>query len=457
MKKLLILLYLMTAMSYGQDLLIELEPYADGFIRPVDIKNAGDDRLFIVEQDGNIKIIANGSVLATPFLSLNVNSTGNEQGLLGLAFHPDYQNNGYFFVNYTLANGSTQISRFEVSSDPNIAEPTSELPILTVNQPFSNHNGGCLQFGPDGYLYIALGDGGSAGDPQNIAQNTSRLLGKMLRIDIDDTVGTQNYVIPPDNPFVGDSAIRDEIWATGLRNPWKFSFDTTTNELYIADVGQNDIEEINKVDAAIGGLNYGWRCYEGSDQFNFSQCADATSFTFPINEYSHTMDGLSKCSITGGYVYRGLNYPSLQGRYIFADFCSNEIGYINTAGDIVYTDPFSGNLSSFGEDQNKELYVAALNTGIIYSIIDPSLSLAETTVVAATLYPNPARSVLHIEHNHTSNTATRHFELYDISGRLVLSEKYTDQKHSVSVTELTAGVYFARTDPKSQAIKVIIQ
>ncbi|MBE15446.1 MAG: cadherin, partial [Cytophagaceae bacterium] len=168
-------------------------------------------------------------------------------------------------------------------------------------------------------------------------------------------------------------------------------------------------------------------------------------------------DGLSKCSITGGYVYRGLNYPSLQGRYIFADFCSNEIGYINTAGDIVYTDPFSGNLSSFGEDQNKELYVAALNTGIIYSIIDPSLSLAETTVVAATLYPNPARSVLHIEHNHTSNTATRHFELYDISGRLVLSEKYTDQKHSVSVTELTAGVYFAKTAPKSQAIKVIIQ
>lgn len=457
MKKLWILLYLMTAASYGQDLLIDLEPIANGFIRPVDIKNAGDARLFIVEQDGVIKIIENGTVLPTPFLTLNVNSMGNEQGLLGLAFHPDYQNNGYFFVNYTLDNGSSQISRFEVSSDPNLAEPTSELSILTVSQPFSNHNGGCLQFGADGYLYIALGDGGSAGDPQNIAQNTTRLLGKMLRIDIDDTDGAQNYVIPPDNPFVGDSAIRDEIWATGLRNPWKFSFDRTTDELYIADVGQNDTEEINKVDATMGGLNYGWRCYEGSQQFNFSQCSDATTYTFPINEYSHTTDGLSKCSITGGYVYRGSNFPSLQGRYFFADFCSNEIGYINTAGDIVYTNPFSGNLSSFGEDQDKELYVAALNTGIIYRLIDPSLSLANIEIPAARLYPNPAHAVLYIEHNSAPDTTTHHFELFDINGRRVMSETYTEIHHSVSVDKLATGVYFAKTNPNSKATKVIIQ
>lgn len=266
MKKLTTILCTMCViLSFAQDL--ELDLFASGFNRPVNIKHAGDDRLFVVEQDGFIKIVnSDGSVEPTNFLDIDdrVRSIGNEQGLLGLAFHPDFASNGYFFVNYTDNSGDTVISRFSrIGVNPTIADPNSELIILTYTQPYSNHNGGELQFGPDGYLYISSGDGGSGGDPQNNAQNLNSLLGKLLRIDVNNSTASNPYEIPADNPFIGDAAARDEIWAYGLRNPWKFSFDALTDDLWIADVGQNAREEINLVPSTDAGLNYGWRCYEG--------------------------------------------------------------------------------------------------------------------------------------------------------------------------------------------------
>lgn len=451
----------MTTFCAAQDPALDLQSFATGFTRPIDIQNAGDERLFIVEQDGVIKIIDGGVTNPTPFLSISVNSIGNEQGLLGLAFHPDYTNNGYFFVNYTLPNRSTQISRFKVSSDPDVADANSEFPILTVAQPFANHNGGCLQFGVDGYLYIGLGDGGSANDPQNIAQNPTRLLGKMLRIDIDDTNGSLNYVIPDDNPFVTDTSIRDEIWAFGIRNPWKFSFDAVTNELWIADVGQDDLEEINMAAAGVGGQNYGWRCYEGDADFNTSGCTSASDYTFPLADYSHTLDGAFKCSVTGGYVYRGTTYPGMVGVYIFADFCSNELGYINSANTIQFGSTFSGGLSSFGEDVNNELYVAALNTGTIFRVIDANLSVDEVTSTPFGLFPNPASDeitiTLSLPSVTSAGTNNEILRVFDLTGRTVQVSQIEAPKTTISIANLPAGIYIAQLENSKQTQKLIIR
>jgi glucose/arabinose dehydrogenase len=259
--KLLFASLLFTALAPAQE--IELEQFATGFTNPIEIVHAGDSRLFVVEQGGIIRILnADGSVNPNPFLNIsNLVSTGSEQGLLGLAFHPDYDDNGYFYVNYTNTAGHTVVARYSVNpTDPSLADATSQLPLLTINQPYENHNGGCLRFGPDGYLYIATGDGGSGGDPENRAQNLETLLGKILRIDVDNG---NPYVVPATNPFMGVGGA-DEIWAYGLRNPWKFSFNRNNGDLWIADVGQNAVEEINKVVSNPGGLNYGWRCYEGN-------------------------------------------------------------------------------------------------------------------------------------------------------------------------------------------------
>lgn len=461
MKIFKILLCLVTTFCAAQNPALDLESFATGFTRPIDIQNAGDDRLFIVEQDGLIKIIDGGATNATPFLSIAVNSVGNEQGLLGLAFHPDYANNGFFFVNYTQADRSTQISRFQVSSDPDIADAGSELSILNVPQPFANHNGGCLQFGADGYLYIGLGDGGSANDPQNIAQNPTRLLGKMLRIDIDNTNGSTNYAIPDDNPFIADTAILDEIWAIGVRNPWKFSFDATTNELWIADVGQNEIEEINKVAAGVGGQNYGWRCYEGNEDFNTGGCADISTYTFPLADYTHTADGAFKCSVTGGYVYRGSTYPGMIGAYIFADFCSNELAFVDDTNNIQFAGPFTGGLSSFGEDVNNELYVAALNTGIIHRVIDANLSVDEVTLTQFSLFPNPASSQVTISLSPSIATGFENKEdilrVFDLTGRMVQTTIITASKTTFSVADLPAGIYIAQLENSKQTQKLIIR
>ncbi len=356
---------------------LTVQPVASGYNRPVDIANAGDDRLFIVEQDGLIRIIdASGSKLETPFLdisSLVDSATNPERGLLGLAFHPDYPNTPYFYVNYTaVSGGDTVIARYTVSSDPNLADPNSAAEILRIDQPAANHNGGDLAFGPDGYLYIPTGDGGSGNDPWGEVgngQNRQTLLGKILRIDVD---GGFPYAIPADNPFVGDGTTLDEIWALGLRNPWRISFDRETGDLYIADVGQNAWEEVNFQPASsTGGENYGWRCYEGTHEaqnYNADECNG--SYVFPFVEYPHGFGIGQGNSITGGFVYRGNDFPALNGIYIYADYVSSNFWLAQNSGSWSIT-PLGGigvnNPSTFGEGCSGELYVAS-HGGIIYQI-----------------------------------------------------------------------------------------
>ncbi len=357
---------------------IELELYASGFDRPVDITSAGDDRLFVTEQDGTIRIIdASGNVLSTPFLDIDgrVDSGGNEEGLLGLTFDPDYATNGYFYVNYTATGGgATRISRFSTSLNPNIADASSEIILFTIGQPYNNHNAGDLTFGPDGYLYFGLGDGGAGGDPGNRAQNPVNFLGKMLRIDVSTPSGSLNYTIPADNPFVGDASTLDEIWALGLRNPWRFSFDRLTNDMWIADVGQDDWEEIDVQPAAsTGGENYGWRCYEGYDPFITGGCPPASSLTEPVHVYANNFS--TGCSVTGGFVYRGTMQPGLYGYYVYADFCTGRFWTIAPDGFGGWNNADAGNYSNqeystFGEDKDGELFVAGLSNGQIYRVVE---------------------------------------------------------------------------------------
>ncbi len=360
---------------------IDLIPHAFGLNQPVDIASAGDERLFIVEREGRIRILErDGTILPDPFLDItgDVRSATQDQGLLSLAFHPDYATNGFFYLNYTNPNGDTYIARYSVSnSNPNIANPDSRFIIYTVSQPYTNHNGGDINFGPDGYLYIALGDGGSGGDPGNRAQNMELALGKMLRIDVDTGV---LYGIPADNPYAQPGQMGlDEIWASGLRQPWKFSFDSETGDMWIADIGQDGWEEINFQSAAsAGGENYGWRCYEGLESYNPSGCtADVADFTYPIHVYANNENDAG-CSVTGGFVYRGAAFESLQGLYIYADYCTGKFWSLEPAPGINWLNkPLgdfnpSNNFRSFGEDDRKELYVAGTLTGIIYRLVDPT-------------------------------------------------------------------------------------
>ena len=341
-------------------------PVIAGLVLPVDIQNAGDGsgRLFIVEKPGRIVILKGGQLLPTPFLDISakVGSRYTEQGLLGLAFHSNYVRTGLFYVNYTDGNGNTVIARFHVSAaDPDLADPASEADILRVAQPYNNHNGGGLAFGPDGYLYIGLGDGGSEGDPLLTGQNLRTLLGKMLRIDVDH--GTP-YEIPAGNPFAKGGGL-PEIWAYGLRNPWRFSFDHLSGDLYIADVGQDAWEEIDFVPSGTtGGMNFGWSYYEGMHPYKGQPPANAT-FTLPISEYSHAYG----CAVTGGYVYRGAVLPEWRGVYFFGDYCSGNIwGLIhsngqNLAAKILFTT--SARITTFGVDEAGEIYLADYGLGEI--------------------------------------------------------------------------------------------
>jgi len=355
---------------------IQLEDFASGFTRPVDIAHCGDSRLFVVEQTGYIWILDTlGNRLPEPFLNIDarVRSSGSEQGLLGLAFPPDYTETGYFFVNYTReTDGDTRVSRFTRDPlDPNKADPNSELILFTQDQPFPNHNGGCIKFGPDGYLYIALGDGGSGGDPQNNGQKKNTLLGKILRIDVSNSSVTEPYVVPADNPFVNNTDYRPEIWSLGWRNPWRFSFDRLTGDMWIGDVGQGVYEEIDFEPANTSGLNYGWRCYEGLHTYNTNGCLPASNYTDPIFEYAHNSG--NGCSVTGGFVYRGAKYPDLYGCYLFADYCSGRWWYTRRNADGTFTTSILANFdayeySSFGEDKDGELYVTLLDAGKIQKI-----------------------------------------------------------------------------------------
>jgi glucose/arabinose dehydrogenase len=338
---------------------------AGGFERPVYLTHAGDDRLFVVEQGGLVRIIQGGQILEEPFLDVTalVNTDGLERGLLGMAFHPNYAGNGWFFVNYTDVGGDTMVARYTVMPDnPNRADPTSAEAILQVDDPYPNHNGGHLAFGPDGYLYVGLGDGGSAGDPHGNGQNPRALLGKMLRLDVN---GELPYQIPEANPFVGDDAFRPEIWAWGLRNPWRYTFDRSTGDLYIADVGQYLWEEINFQPAdSTGGENYGWSALEGCHSFSGENPPADT--VMPITEYSHA-DG---CSVTGGYVYRGENLPELEGAYFFGDWCSG-VTWTTRQDDAGnwQTNVFMNTgrqISSFGEDVSGELYLVDHQGAILH-------------------------------------------------------------------------------------------
>ncbi|MFK8101281.1 MAG: PQQ-dependent sugar dehydrogenase [Saprospiraceae bacterium] len=374
-----IALVLVSMISLTAQPSINFESFVTGLDEPIEISHAGDDRLFVIERSGRIRVIdASGTLLATPFLDIsgNVSDSPNERGLLGLDFHPNYANNGYFYINYTANNGDSKIARYSVNSgNPNVADPNSELELLTVDQPYWNHNGGDLHFGPDGYLYCGFGDGGSGGDPQNFAQNTQSFLGKMLRIDVDNG---NPYAIPADNPFVGDANVRDEIWAIGLRNPWRFSFDRTTGDMWIGDVGQNVWEEIDFQPAnSTGGENYGWRCYEGNNPFDTGGCGPAGDYVAAIHDYNH--NGFTHCSVTGGYVYRGSNYPNMQGYYFYGDYCSGRMWAISPdcdgGWDNSQVGQFPGFLVAFGEDINGELY-AVRDNGTIYRMTTPNCPTA---------------------------------------------------------------------------------
>ncbi|MFZ6053249.1 PQQ-dependent sugar dehydrogenase [Halocola ammonii] len=349
---------------------IELEPFISGLSNPVGLEHAGDERLFVIQKNSGIIEIYNldGDFIGD-FLDIDGLSTASEQGLLGLAFHPDYQENGRFFVNYTDGSGDTVISEFTVSSDPDVADDSSEQILLEISQPFSNHNGGGLEFGPDGYLYIGTGDGGSGGDPQNNAQDPQELLGKMLRIDVDSG---DPYGIPADNPFVDDASTLDEIWAIGMRNPWRYTFDDENGDLWTADVGQNQWEEINvEPGDSEGGLNYGWRCYEASYEYNTDDCSG--DFFFPIAEYSHSGDNF--CSITGGIVYRGSQFPRLFGHYFFTDYCAGDIISLVESEEGSFEENTLLETSTFGyvafaADINGQPYIVDIN-GNVQKIVDP--------------------------------------------------------------------------------------
>lgn len=382
----------LTAVSWPE---IEVVSLVSGLSSPVHITNAGDgsDRIFVVERRGTIRIIESGSLQPTPFLDIQDRvQAGGEEGLLSLAFPPGFAAKGYFYVYYTNLNGDNQVSRFYVTSDPELADPASEELILYLNHPtYSNHNGGQMAFGPDGYLYIATGDGGGGGDPDGNAQDPASLLGKILRIDVEFAAVSptaayviylplvsggsgapidEPYRIPADNPYVGTEGYRSEIWALGLRNPWRFSFDRSTGDLYIGDVGQGSREEVDfQSSSSPGGENYGWNEMEGT--LCYLPNCDPTGLTRPVYEYpTHE---LGSCSITGGYVYRGVTSPGIQGIYLFADYCNGFITGLQPDGGTWPAQLLLDtnlNISSFGEDESGELYLVDITSGTVYQVVE---------------------------------------------------------------------------------------
>ncbi len=445
MKKLLPLMLIALFSLQTKAQTVELVQFGPTFTDPVDIAHAGDDRLFIVEQAGRIKILNTDGTVST-FLDIRsiVSDNANEKGLLGLAFAPDYATSGRFYVNYTDNNGpnagNTIIARYTVSSDPDVAN-TNGTTILTINQRYSNHNGGEIVFGPDGYLYIGMGDGGSGGDPGNRAQNPDVLLGKLLRIDVSGAT----YTNPPGNPYLSGGG-EPEIYAIGLRNPWKMTFDRETDDLWIADVGQSSYEEMNVVDPTEAGLNYGWRCYEGMHPFNTSGgCPPMANTVIPVSEYEYgNSPGGFRCSITGGYVYRGAMYPNFTGKYFFADFCSQEIGILTNSGGTWTQDlqapNESGGWTTFGEDINGELYIAGSSR--VYKITDPNvLNTSSFSEYNFKLFPNPTRDLVNIDFGNRFSEVDV-ISIYNIQGQKIEQLNTKNEKMiSISTKALTRGLY----------------
>jgi len=440
------LFYFFSLFAFSQNL--ELSLVANNFNEPVEMAHAGDNRLFVVEKRGVIKILNNdGSVNATPFLDIrNKVGAGGERGLLGLAFAPDYATSGRFYVNYTDNSSSdtpnTVIARYSVSSNLDIAS-TTETVLLTIPQPYNNHNGGKLAFGTDGFLYIATGDGGSGGDPGNRSQNRNTLLGKLLRIDVSGST----YTIPSTNPYISSNGL-PEIFAIGLRNPWKLSFDRSNGDLWIADVGQSAYEEINKsIGSGTPGDNYGWRCYEGANDYNNqSSCPPMSSTKLPVSEYNYGNgpNGF-RCSITGGYVYRGTMYPNLLGKYLFADYCSEEIGLLTENGGnwtITWQLPtIKRSWVSFGEDINGELYIVGGDG--VYRITDSTLSVSNEEIVSSfKLFPNPSNGEVTINFGvHFSNIES--FSIKNNLGQHIITfTNLNSEKFSFSTKNYSKGLYF---------------
>lgn len=458
MKKILLtsLFLFLSSIVLSQEVFIEL--FKSGFNKPLNIQHVNDSRLFVVEQGGKIKIIQpDGNINPTPFLDISSQvSNGNEQGLLGLAFHPNYSNNGYFYVDFTDVNGDTRISRFSVDpSNPDLALSNSELELLGFDQPFSNHNGGNLLFGPDGYLYISSGDGGSGGDPNNNGQNINSYLGKLLRIDVDNPTAGSSYGIPSSNPFVGNPNAKQEIFAYGLRNPWRFSIDEVENNIWIADVGQGNWEEINRAPLDGGGLNYGWRCYEGTHAYNIGNCPQPSELQFPIAEYSHSG---GNCSITGGYVYRGSVFSDIAGLYFYADYCSGMIGTIDSSGNMINHGNFSGNWVSFGQSVDKELFIIDISGGSIYKIKGGELAGVSDYSNSNQLQIITNSSTSTITFILNNDTLSR-IQLFDLKGSLINSiENISERTKSIPTDSLRAGVYLAKvtTGEGSTLVKKVI-
>lgn len=431
------------------------------FTQPVYLthSNDGTNRNFVVQKNGLIRVFPNDSAAISAPTFLNLSSRiitgggGDERGLLGLAFHPNYAGNGYFYVHYTQAGtGRTIIARYRVSStDPNVADFNSELILLNIYDPYSNHNGGILFFGLDGYLYAGLGDGGSAGDPQNRAQNLDSLLGKVLRINVDTTIGAQNYGIPPTNPFVAGGG-RPEIFTWGLRNPWRMSQDPVTGLIWCGDVGQGAYEEIDLIE---NGRNYGWRITEGLHCYNPPTGCNMTGLTPPIKEYAHAG---GRCSITGGFVYRGSRRPELVGRYIYADYCTGEIWKLMYQGGTVTEDSLllsaGTSVLSFGTDQRGELYVLG-NNGNIYRFNRSSVvgvgeegSTAPKTFELDQNYPNPFNPSTTITFR-VPTAAFAQLRVYDVLGRsvaMLLDSHIEAGAHQVvwDASGFSSGVYLYR-------------
>jgi glucose/arabinose dehydrogenase len=348
---------------------LSLEPLVEGLEAPLAIAHAGDGsgRLFVVEQAGRIRVVRDGALESDPFLDITERiSAGGERGLLGLAFHPDYPDDRRLFVNYTNVDGNTVVSSFTSNADA--ADPASEAVILRIDQPYGNHNGGAVAFGPDGFLYVSTGDGGSGGDPHDNGQRLDTLLGKILRIDIDATDRDRAYAIPDDNPFLDDRDAAPEIWLTGLRNPWRMSFDRETGDLWLGDVGQNSREEVDVARAGRGGLNFGWNRMEGFECFRNPDC-DPAGFALPVTDYGHDLG----CSVVGGVVYRGEAQPVLAGGYVFADYCSGNVWLLDPAAEdrrearLVLESGIT--ISAIGEDESGEPLATDLRGGALLRIV----------------------------------------------------------------------------------------
>ena len=456
-------LFFLVIFSATSQPVISYSPVISGLSQPVDIVNAADgtNRIFVVEQGGAIKVYNASYTLLGTFLTVTGIATGGEQGLLSLAFHPNYEVNGFFWVYYTNSAGDLEVSRFKVSSgNANQADASSKQVVITIPHPGqTNHNGAKLNFGNDGFLYFATGDGGGGGDQNNNAQNGNSLLGKMIRINVSTGSTAPFYTVPADNPFVANPNILDEIWVLGLRNPFRWSFDRNTNDMWIGDVGQDAREEINyRAAGSTGGINYGWRCYEGTLPYNTTGCLASTNYVFPVYDYPNPNPG--SASVTGGHVYRGSTHVSMQGYYFATDVYSGNLYKINTAG---FTTTVQTGLAAFvvgfGETESGELLNVSLN-GTAYAVI-PATPTSVTDMNAEEkkpfIYPsviNGKSFTIHLP------SAYQQLQIVNSNGAIVQQQNITGRRGNteITLTNIAAGIYIVRLIGKQKffAGKIVV-